>query len=776
MATKKATATAKTATRRAKAKAPSVSYDVTLRTREMHITAKVEDRILYPNAVMWNRLLAADQGRNADEEADRRAWHQTGHKAILDLAKAGGVTSRQVDAFIASAAKCGEVQVEMQWLSEDVGWAARVFPWEALIALGTKHQREQFDSANKGMVVVRMLRPKSAPPKSATGPVCFAVSAGAKKQGFDTTTERAAIEAALGGQPLQDLPADTLPQLARAIDKVKPRILHYVLDSAEELEGVRTDGDEAPKLKLEAVARAVATHDPELVAFSTCHSGRRLAPLAIAHGARLAVGFHGQVMDSSIPVFFGAFYREWEKSRDAIAAVREGLAANHWQKRPDELGVVTIWSAVDLLLPKTRKATLESTNALPTEDGGVVAPEHIAKALLVTCTLEQALNYSMLHNRRGGFFARFDVLKTAPGRMDNLEVTMKIDTGLERPAECHFFAALPEAADRTVDFVEHVTVPLGSELMRRRGEMLRGTVEIAIRCGQVQVFHRFDSIELPPCDEWKDDDSGRRFLPSFIFPRDPAVREILTAAQPFIRALTDNSKAGFDGYGGAFATTPDEGVRLQLRAIWAALQHTWRIDYSNPPPSYTRGVQRVRTPEEILRSRRATCIELALLLASCWEHIGILPVLFLTPGHAFAGYWTSEEAWKKFFDTKALIDRTKNLNPSNEGLDDPALAATKDFDPVKASGGGTTKKDEGWVLKAPHHLAMIHREVAAGRLVPVEATYLAVLESFSAAEAQGRAALDEVRDTRDFDGMIDTQTARDLGVTPLAIITQGTAA
>jgi hypothetical protein len=264
-------------------------------------------------------------------------------------------------------------------------------------------------------------------------------------------------------------------------------------------------------------------------------------------------------------------------------------------------------------------------------------------------------------------------------------------------------------------------------------------------------------------------------VPSFIFPRDPAVRDILTAAQPFLRALTDDPLAGFDGYQRSFAGDGIEAVRWQLRAIWTALQTTCRLDYVNPPPSYASTVQRLRTPEEILRARRGTCIELALLLAACWEHIGINPVIFLIPGHAFVGYWTSDEAWTRFY--AELVKRGQAMEPGKEGIDDhEALSDSRAFDPATMSGGGILRPDQGWVLKGTHHLAMIHREVAAKNLIPVEATAVALQKPFGVAEQEGTDLLLRVRSIADFDGMIDAQKARKEGVTPLAILTQSAVA
>ena len=752
-----------------------MTYQVVFRTREMKITASVQDRVLYPRAVAWNRLLTSDQGRQSNQPAARRVWQESGLQAIVELAEAGAVKRAEVEAFLASAAKCGEVQVEMEWEAENVGWAARVFPWEALIALATKQEREKLGGESRGIIVVRWLRGKEPLTPAATGPICFAVSAEAKQAGYDTDTEHAAIEAAIAPLKLVDLPSGSLAQLGDSLQDRKPRVLHYVTPSAKDVARGETvsEGD-----KLEDVARTVAAHHPELVAFSSCHTGRRLAPLAVAHGAHLAVGFHDDVMDSSCPVFFGAFYREWAKTGHVFEALRAGLEAHNWKKSPSDLGSVSIWSATDLIRQQKSavRAVAKTTVRPGTTDERLEKPERILEALKVTCIFESALNYSMLHNKRGGLFATFYVLKLKPGKLDDLEVTVKLDTGLDRPVECHFFAAMPDQPDRTVDFMEHITVPLGSELLRRRGEMLRGAVEVTIRCGTVRVFHSFNSIELPPCDEWKDDEAGRRFLPSFIFPRDPAVREILTSAQPFLRALKDDVRAAFDGY--QSQTIPadagaSDSLQAQLRSIWGALQQNCRLDYTNPPPSYTKNVQRVRTPEEIMRSRRATCLELALLLASCWEHIGLYPVIFLSKGHAFTGYWAGDEAWRDFFDTKKRLDAAKDINPAAEGVQDKTLDS---IDPAKASGGGMAVRDADWLLRATHHLALISREVKASHLVAVEATSVARLEAFGDAIKLGRAQLAEAFAAGTFDGMIDVRTARDQRVTPLAIITQGVVA
>ena len=87
-----------------------------------------------------------------------------------------------------------------------------------------------------------------------------------------------------------------------------------------------------------------------------------------------------------------------------------------------------------------------------------------------------------------------------------------------------------------------------------------------------------------------------------------------------------------------------------MQAIWTALVNEYRLQYINPPPSYSEQSQRLRTPSDILASNTGTCIDLALLLASCLEYIDIYPVVVLLTGHAFVGYWRSEEAHDAFVE------------------------------------------------------------------------------------------------------------------------------
>ena len=203
------------------------TYEVILRTTDgATLKALVQDRVLYPMAVSWNRILAADRGRQSNAEEEQRSWQETGRESILKLAAAGDISAADTEAFITAAARSGRVQVEMEWRSEEIGYAARIFPWEALLALATKRERAQAD--NRRLVVVRWLK-TTGHKAPLTGPAGFAVSAAAEKAGYDTATERAAIEHALRGKrELRTLPAKTLGSL-RGNRKCQAAIFYHSL-------------------------------------------------------------------------------------------------------------------------------------------------------------------------------------------------------------------------------------------------------------------------------------------------------------------------------------------------------------------------------------------------------------------------------------------------------------------------------------------------------------------------------------------------------------------
>jgi hypothetical protein len=242
-------------------------------------------------------------------------------------------------------------------------------------------------------------------------------------------------------------------------------------------------------------------------------------------------------------------------------------------------------------------------------------------------------------------------------------------------------------------------------------------------------------------------------LPSFVLPRDPAVLKIVSAARRYLVGITDDPAAGFDGYQSfdEDRDDPSEGIDAQVRAIWTALVNEFRLQYINPPPSYSEQTQRLRTPTDIVGSNTGTCIDLTLLVASCLEYVDIYPVVVLLKGHAFVGYWRGEKPHEDF---SRLMRIPAEVPAPGSGV--ARSAAARFVDPY------------GWRLTRLHY-DEIMEYVTAGELVMLEATLLTSASSFADAVEEGRA---NMRSRREFDSLLDIRLARSATppVTPLPII------
>ncbi len=744
-------------------------YRVTLRTPDgAQLQLAFQGDTLHRLTVPWNTRLVSARLRNDIPKSLRR---KKARKVLEDVARAGGVSKRLLDGFLRQATKEGVVQVETDWKGFTGPETDRLFPWEETLALACRERSDARPA--RRLVVVRWLK---CPPRRtplATGPAAILVTTDAAESPFGTDSEYKVVRRPLatsqaGAPPLPLHEVDSPEAIRRALrprGEGPPAIVHWMLRAVDK--GIVFDaGDRwlsfgeslppGPRRKSLAsdrdVAEALAAHHPALVALSSCYTGRRLAPLTVAAGADLVIGFHQEVDDSSLPAFFASFYAAWLGGSSPMKSLREAIDFNRDQPDHEGLGAITLWSARDLLAAAPRAPV--PSQSLPTTTKAAVPPAH--EGLVFDCEPEPALNYSILHCSRGGLFRRFVVTALDRPPSDPLDVVARLDTGTGSPSECRFSIPAPARANARIDLAALVALPLGGQLLRERRETLKGAVTVTVGSAGRTLFQQTWTINLLPCDEWQDDHYGSHFLPSFVLPRDPAVRKVIGRAQGFLRAILDDPEGSFTGYPfGAHADPADP----QMQAIWHALVDGFRIDYIRSPPAYLKQAQRLRTPEEVLRGRRGNCIELALLLASCWEHIGFHTVLFLTSSHAFCGLWVSAEAREGFFDSlrnQDVIDEIQGRHTPLGGTVVNRSAATP------------------WMLTEPIQHDAILEAVDDGSLLPVEATLMAgrtgLKDAIDRAKENLRDAI-RVDKEKNLDAMLDVRTARERGVTPLPILT-----
>jgi hypothetical protein len=130
-------------------------------------------------------------------------------------------------------------------------------------------------------------------------------------------------------------------------------------------------------------------------------------------------------------------------------------------------------------------------------------------------------------------------------------------------------------------------------------------------------------------------------------------------------------------------------------------------------------------------------------VAACLELVGIYPVVFLLEGHAFPGYWRSEDAYEQFL--KAKFDQTPK-NPRDTAV--------------------TAAEGESWISGKVAYDEIV-REIDRGNLVPLESVKLTENCGFWEAVEAGR---ENLLERKEFHSMVDVLSARTDRVTPLPFV------
>jgi hypothetical protein len=683
------------------------------------------------------------RSRSAGSAEAQQALAQTALEHLAQL----NVTKADLDAIAAE----GMVEVRIPYLEENTGWAARILPWEFLLRAATQ---------KSDLTIVRHLQVADGCSKLPTSPskLLFVQSTpGPALADFTFDTEKGLVQGSLRLKKKEELNTPTTDNLSARIDAFQPDVIHlsgFDIHQGDDLleqynRSVRADrqiqpagkqqwdgmylaGKTSPAERVEA-ERLGAVLNPKgpSCAVVTCnfyHSAARVAAMAVAKGAAAAIGFQDVVDDSLAERFFASFYQQWRnRNWDLMPAFEAAWKCVGCLDGQDS-GVV-LWSAVPLL-DGGRKAVRRKKKVEPPQKLEIGADKRTAVAIRVEPYPE--INYSLLHNGEG-LFKTFRFEKYEPKFAYGIHVTVAMQMGAETfPYEATFDL---DADEPVLDIARHVNLPLTSEFARSLRADLLTSLRVCVSYDGQELYQETHRVKLLSVDQWEfDRTEGGRWLASFVLPGDPVVRRVTDAAQKYLMALKDDPAAGFDGYQSA----DDEGVDMQVRAIWAALSFDLPLSYINPPPVFTEGSQRLRTPSDVIDQKRGTCIDLALLFAACLEWVGIYPVIFVLTDHAFPGYWRSEQSYQDFLEMRKIPEAAME-----KGMNAGATAQRRlRFEEVRQ-----------WVRD--------------GQLVPLETVWLTNHSGFAEAVEKG---VDNLRTSSNFESLVNVNKLREEGVTPLPII------
>ncbi|NEU14500.1 DUF3320 domain-containing protein [Methylobacterium sp. BTF04] len=235
---------------------------------------------------------------------------------------------------------------------------------------------------------------------------------------------------------------------------------------------------------------------------------------------------------------------------------------------------------------------------------------------------------------------------------------------------------------------------------------------LVAQVGDAEIGREAVDLRLLPPAHWGGAEAAPELLAAFVRPNDPAVDALLHATAGHL--LRAGRSSALDGYrGGTKARTWEVA-----QALYAALADLG-LTYVLPPASFERVGQKVRSPGEILDRRVATCLDLTLLMAACFEQAGLNPLVVLTQGHACIGLWLGDTCLPQ-----AVGDDAQALRKRRD-LDDLILIETTlltQAPPARfgaALAAGARHIDEDAV--APFEMVLDLRRARAAGIRPLDA-------------------------------------------------------
>lgn len=236
--------------------------------------------------------------------------------------------------------------------------------------------------------------------------------------------------------------------------------------------------------------------------------------------------------------------------------------------------------------------------------------------------------------------------------IDGLTVSLHAEPAFVRPRSWSLEAV---GAGETYHLTQ-LDVQLDGALISRLTEAEPATLcfELRTTAQPDVVLARHEArVELLARNQWGGIGHLPEMVAAFVQPNDPAIDRLLKSAAI---ALQHSGKSGaIDGY--------TQGARRAWElasAIWTAVARH-KLTYALPPASFEHTGQKVRGPSQVLDAGLATCLDLALLFASCLEQAHLHPLLVFTRGHALVGLWLRDESFSTAVvdDVTALRKRVK---------------------------------------------------------------------------------------------------------------------
>ena len=320
----------------------------------------------------------------------------------------------------------------------------------------------------------------------------------------------------------------------------------------------------------------------------------------------------------------------------------------------------------------------------------VFAMDERLDKIKVQCDYLPLINFAIQQNG-ASIIHQLSIENTTPAPLKDIQVQITTEPTFGNAA----LIAVAQIPPNESICLSSFNLTLSANYFTQLTERLSGNLKIEITSEAESVFCQTYPIDILAYDQWGGLNVLPEMLAAFITPNHTAIVPIIKRAASILGQWTDNPS--LDEYQ---SRTPDR-VRKQMAAIYTAITEQ-QIIYSTIPASFEEYGQRVRLADSVMAQKLGTCLDMALLYASCLEAIGLNALIIITQGHAFAGAWLVPET----FPDPTIDDVSLLTKRTAEGIYDITLVETtcmnmghsSDFDDAVKKANGKLTDGNSFIL------------------------------------------------------------------------------
>lgn len=321
-----------------------------------------------------------------------------------------------------------------------------------------------------------------------------------------------------------------------------------------------------------------------------------------------------------------------------------------------------------------------TVDAVPPREETGDAP--LPPALDIGIHADQTTGYAAIQNNVP-VVRSIAITNTGTQPLSELEVLVSCSPAFALGARLHFDRLAPGEARK----IGPVDLQADHGYLSRLDEAEKATIAVTARCQGSVVAEIKQDIEVLAYDQWAGTRSLPELLAAFCMPNSRVIDQLIGKASLLLRQSPGEVPMG------AYQSRNREHVWKQVSAIYSTLLAEG-LQYANPPASFGADGQKIRSPERILEGRLGTCLDLAMLLAACFEQTGLNAVVLIREGHAWVGVWLIEACFPTALIDDVLAARKRVKSGELLVLEATALASAQKPSLRRACATGEALLDE----------------------------------------------------------------------------------